>query len=98
MKKSVFWTPHAEDTFREIVDYLRKEWNENISDNFVEKTHSVLELTSSFPNIYKQIDKSRNIRKGLVTKNISFFYRVKRETLEILYFWDNRRNPDTSEY
>lgn len=37
------------------------------------------------------------VRVVLILKNFSLFYRVKSVNVEILSFWDNRRDPETIE-
>jgi plasmid stabilization system protein ParE len=41
--------------------------------------------------------KIENIRYFLVFKHFSIYYRVKSDVIEILSFWDNRRNPEDLE-
>jgi len=35
-----------------------------------------------------------SIRKAVVQKNLTFFYRFQRDQIDILKVWDNRQNPD----
>ena len=37
--------------------------------------------------------KPNNTRKGLINKNCSVIYRVKASHIQLLVFWDNRKNP-----
>ncbi len=98
MNLQILWTPIAETTFQETVKYLTSEWSEITAYQFIARTHAILSNLSTFPLMYKSINDKLKIRKGLINKHISFFYRVKASSIEILYFWDNRRNPEDSEY
>jgi len=33
------------------------------------------------------------IRKAYISANISLYYHIKPDSIELLYFWNNRRNP-----
>ena len=50
--------------------------------------------------MYEASGRSKNIRKGLVTNQITLFYKIKpgKGELELLIFWDNRQNPKSLPY
>lgn len=37
--------------------------------------------------------KMQNIREAVVTKHTLLLYRVKQKQIELLVFWDTRKNP-----
>jgi len=93
MASVISWTPEAEFTFNNIIEYLNAEWSEKEVRNFVRKTINILELIAEYPNLFKA-SKKKNIRIGLITKQISIIYRVKKNKIQLLSFWDNRQDPD----
>ena len=38
-----------------------------------------------------------NVKSVLVDRNFSIYYKINDDTIEILSFWDNRRNPENLE-
>ncbi len=93
MALPVRWTLKAARSFDRIISYLENEWTVKEVERFVRKTFSTITIISAFPNIYVE-DKVKNIRKAFVTEQVSMIYRTFDNHIDILYFWDNRRNPD----
>ena len=56
------------------------------------------ELRRENPEIYKSASGIQDVRKGKVNEFISLFYRIKSNEIELLYFWDNRKDPKKSTF
>jgi plasmid stabilization system protein ParE len=69
-------------------------------DAFAEQTDKVIEQIAENPYMFVATEKRKNVRKGLVNKLVSLFYRVKprKKEIELLRFSDNRMDPDKLEY
>jgi plasmid stabilization system protein ParE len=91
------WTPEAKISYFNILDYLQTKWGTNEIKNFVEKTNFVLHQIDKNPKMFKQ-SKSKNIRIGLISKQTSLFYRIKKSEIELLTFWDNRQDDKKLKY
>ena len=50
-----------------------------------------------FPYLWTEVEGYENIRRALVFFNYSIFYLIEKNTITILSFWDNRRNPEELE-
>ena len=50
-------------------------------------------LISQNPEMFIEVDK-KNIRKGMISKQTSVFYKVLNQDILIVTFWDNRQNPE----
>jgi plasmid stabilization system protein ParE len=96
----VSWTPKALKSFMEIVDFLNEKWTKKEVDAFAEQTDKVIEQIAENPYMFVATEKRKNVRKGLVNKLVSLFYRVKprKKEIELLRFSDNRMDPDKLEY
>jgi plasmid stabilization system protein ParE len=96
----VSWTPKALKSFMEIVDFLNERWTKKEIDGFAEQTDKVIEQIAENPYMFVATEKRKNVRKGLVNKLVSLFYRVKprKQEIELLRFRDNRMDPDKLEY
>ena len=59
-----------------------------------------MELIRHNPEMDEESKKKRSIRKILITKQNTLYYRVKshKKELEILVFWDNRQDPGNLDY
>ncbi len=87
------WTKRADKKFDKIIEYLISEWNENVAKNFILKVYNFLDILSQFPEIGSLENKERAIRGFVIAKQVTIFYRIKGNTIIILNFFDNRRNP-----
>ncbi len=50
-------------------------------------------LIAENPNIGSPSEIDR-VKYVLIDKNFSLYYRINKEVIEILAFWDNRRDPE----
>lgn len=91
----VYWTHKAIKSFNNIVDFLNERWTKKEIDAFAEQTDKVIEQISENPYMFVATDSRKNVRKGMVNKLVSLFYRVKprKKEIELIKFHDNRQDP-----
>ena len=96
----ISWTPIARRSYFKILDHLEAAWTEKEIQNFINEVNDLLEQIRQNPEMFQQSRKRKNIRKGLVTKHNTLYYRVRsrRKELQLLLFWDNRQDPDKLPY
>lgn len=90
----IFWTDHALIELKETFNYLENKWSEAEIKNLASKIDKTLELISSNPELFPLTEIKINIRRAVITKHNSLYYRPKNETIEVLSFFANRKNPD----
>ncbi len=95
MPKQITWSPLAESDFDAILEYLNKNWDAKVATNFIDLTESVIDQISNNPKQYPIIFKRKKIRKCVLTKHNSVFYRDSRSRVEILRIYDTRQDPDS---
>ena len=90
----ISWTPTAKKTYFKVLDYLAEEWTKKEVENFVHKVESILEQIKSNPEMFEASRKKKNVRKGLINKQNTLYYRVKprKNELELITFWYNRKD------
>jgi len=95
----IVWSPRATADFERIVEYLLLEWNETVAYDFAEDVDRVLHIVSLMPEVYPKLN-ARKIRKAVVVKQVSLFYRIDEhnEDIRVLRLWDNRQNPTGLKY
>ena len=93
MAVEIKWSKKAKKKFDDIVDFIEENWSEKSAKKFVQNTEHTLRLIYQNPKMFTEVDK-KNIRKGIITKQTSVFYRIYKKHIRIVTFWDNRRNPD----
>ena len=69
-------------------------------DTFVVQTEETIAQIQNNPYIYQVSQVNKNVRRGLVNKIVTLYYKVKprKGEVDLLDFWDNRQNPDKNKY
>lgn len=90
----IVWSPRADADFDKIIDYLLLEWGETVALDFADEVNKVLLVVSLMPELYPTVNK-RKVRKAVVVKQITLYYRFdeEMEVIRILRLWDNRQDP-----
>ena len=93
MHRNIIWSPLAEKDFENILIYLKDNWNDDVLDNFIDITDNMISQIISNPKQFPLIQKKIKIRKCVLTKHNTLFYRIKRDAIEILRIYDTRQDP-----
>jgi plasmid stabilization system protein ParE len=81
-----------------LLDYLKKEWGDNVSDNFIYRLQSRLRTLSQQPYIGASSTVIKSVRSILITKQNRLYYRIKDDIIEVLNMYDTRINPKKNPY
>ncbi|MDP4227341.1 MAG: type II toxin-antitoxin system RelE/ParE family toxin [Bacteroidota bacterium] len=98
MPKQVVWSPLSEGDFAMILDYLYKNWDEKVAIQFINLTESILGQIAINPRQFPIINKKKRIRKCVLTKHNTMYYRDGKSQVEILRIFDTRQDPNTLIY
>ena len=93
MNYNVYWTTEAEETFNKNITYLEQEWTETVIEGFINKTEEIINTIQANPLLYPVVNKRKGIHKCLIVKQVSLYYRITENRLELLTFWNNYQNP-----
>ncbi len=93
----VIWSAKARITFFSVFDYLEKNWTKKEIVQFNQRTEIVIQAVKRNPGIFPISPTHKEIRKAIIDKNNSFFYKVDiyNKNIYLLTFFDNRQNPDS---
>ena len=94
MSKQIVWSPLSENDFSGILNYLNKNWGEKAASQFIDLTESFLTQISVNPRQFPVIHKKKKIRKCVLTKHNTLFYRDSKFQIDILRIYDTRQDPD----
>ena len=95
MPKQIIWSPLAESDFAKILDYLDKNWEKKVAAHFIELTENLINQISLNPRQFPICYTRKNVRKCVLTKHNTLFYRDTRSSIQILRIYDTRQDPDT---
>lgn len=89
---AVFLSPLAERKLVILLYYLLDEWGEKSRVNFLSRFRKATEKISSFPKSCSESVAMKGLYKCVITKQSSFYYRIKNEEIEIITLIDNRQD------
>ncbi|MGE4287372.1 MAG: type II toxin-antitoxin system RelE/ParE family toxin [Salinivirgaceae bacterium] len=94
------WTPRAVSDFNKILVYLYENWGIKELENFINQTDNVLHRIAQNPQMFIESKQKKDVRKGVVTRHNSLFYRInpQKKEIQLLTFWDNRKDPKKLNY
>ena len=89
----IFWTKKSLSRFQDIHSYIQNEFGKNASDKFKDKVFDFLELLERYPGLGTLEVPDKNIHGFQISKQTKIFYRVNKDQISLLTFFDNRQDP-----
>ena len=93
MHREILWSPLAEKDLGNILEYLTENWDQKVIIRFFNKIDLAVSQISKVPNQYPIINKKLKVRKCVVTKQNTLFYREIEKRIEVLRLYDTRQDP-----
>ncbi|RAI88485.1 type II toxin-antitoxin system RelE/ParE family toxin [Algoriphagus yeomjeoni] len=94
----IFWTDHALSELESTFKYLEDNWTEKELVKLGLKIEHTLELISKNPTIFQESPDKKGVRQAVVAKHNTMYYRIVKETIEILSFFSNRQSPSRRKF
>jgi len=91
--ENVIWSPSAKTDIENISKYIIQEWGKNALSRFLKKVNRIIAQIVLNPSQYPQINTSLRIRKCVITKQNTLFYRFINGKIEIVRIYDTRQDP-----
>jgi len=92
MPYAVYWAPTAKKSYVQILKHIQERWTEKELIVFINRTEEVISHMSNNPLLYPY-SQQHDVHKCVIMPQVSLFYRRKLDVVQLLLFWDNRRNP-----
>lgn len=93
---SVLWTDRSVQNALSIKKYISHNFSQKEVDNFFALLGAFEKAVGIFPKLYPLSSQQREIRRAVLSKELSAFYRIAKNKIEILAVLDNR--CDSSEW
>jgi plasmid stabilization system protein ParE len=93
MTREVIWSPASERDFEAILEYLQIKWSRRVISKFINKVDDNIGLILEDPKIFPVINEELQIRKSVITKQNSLYYREINQKIEIVRLFDTRQDP-----
>ena len=89
----IVWSDDAVADYHQNIDFLLEKWSVQVAVEFMEDVETIIELVERQPEKYPLTD-YQGIRKAVVRKQITLFFRLKDETIHLIQFWNNYQDPE----
>lgn len=95
MVEEIIWSTKASITFDENIKFLEDNWSDNEVERFVNLANRTINTITYQPLAFPKYKKYYNIRKVLVVKQVSLFYKYypKQNKIQLLVFFNNFQKP-----
>jgi plasmid stabilization system protein ParE len=93
----LIWSDNAIRNLKSIITYLENAWTEKEIRKFVQLLNRQLILVQTNPYLFPLIKKSINLRKAVLSKQISVYYQIETNHIRVISLFDNRQNPNKIE-
>lgn len=87
------WTVHALSELSDTIRHLEEKWTERELIQFSNAIDNTVEIISRHPEIYPASHKKKNIRKAVVDENNTIYYKIEKDSIQILSVFGTKQNP-----
>lgn len=91
----IVWTNKAIANLDFIIEYLARNWTENEISAFFKKLDKRINIIAQRPLLYPLTKNRKNVRRSVLTPQITIYYRINKRAVELLTLFDNRQNPSS---
>jgi plasmid stabilization system protein ParE len=88
----IFWTNNALNELEKTIEYLRENWTAKDISNFALKLEDTIALISRNPNLFPKSGIKRNVYRAIVAKHNTLFYRIEKDSVQILSLFSHRQS------
>jgi len=87
---SILWTERSLQNAISIKEYLISSFSKKEVDSFYAVLQSFEIAVCTFPELYPESSVRKNIRRAVLSKVLSAYYRVNNGKIEVIALLDNR--------
>lgn len=93
MKREIKLSKRTMRKLDSLLVYLEEEWSIKVKHEFVLKLDKSLKQIQKLPDSFPESEKIRGLRKCVLTKQTTVFYKYSETTIDVITIFDNRQNP-----
>lgn len=94
MSRKVVISKTAEKKLDKLLDYLSQKWSVTVKRAFVKKLDSTIKIINNQPEIFPESKKGKGLRKCVITKQTTLYYRYNSKRINVVTIFDTRQNPN----
>jgi plasmid stabilization system protein ParE len=89
----LIWSDEALNNLKDIIDYLENRWTQREIRKFAQLLDKQLNRIKDNPFTYTETNRSNGLRKSVLSKQTTIYYRIYESEIRIVTLFDNRQNP-----
>jgi plasmid stabilization system protein ParE len=93
MPRKVIISKTAEKKLNSLFKYLLENWSAKVKSNFIKKLDHNIDHIKSEPESFPESQKDLGLRKCVITKQTTLYYRFDSDQIKIVTIFDTRQNP-----
>lgn len=90
----ILWTDNALNELEKTIKYLEENWTKKELTALALKLENILILISENPLLFQSSGIKKDLRRAVILKYNTLYYRLKEDKIEIISFFSNRQNPN----
>ena len=90
----IVWSDEALIKLKGIINYIEQYWSEKEIKKFASLLNHQLKLIENNPFLFTESAKSSGLRKSVLSKQTTIYYRIINYEIHLITLFDNRQNPD----
>lgn len=94
----VVWSNEAILNTESISTYIQENWTEKEVQQFFRRLEERITLISQFPRLFRKSRSHRTIRRSVLNKQTTIYYRFEHDHIEILSIFGNRQDPSKLDF
>jgi len=95
---SIIFSDRASDELTSVLEYIENEWSLRISNVFSILFNEKIINIQSNPFLYPPFRNKKNVRRCVISKHVSLYYRIKSDEIQIITLFNNRRDPKSLKF
>lgn len=89
----LIWSDEALFNLKEIINYLENRWTQREIKKFSQLLDRQLKLIEDNPYLFAESQNSNGLRKSVLSKQTTIYYRIQDNEIQIMTLFDNRQDP-----
>ncbi|MCB0497071.1 MAG: type II toxin-antitoxin system RelE/ParE family toxin [Cyclobacteriaceae bacterium] len=91
--RGIVLSKRAAKKLDKLLNYLESEWSERVKINYVEKFDQIVNQLRTFPEIGQETELVKGLRRLVITKQTTIYYRYDNKYVKIAAIFDTRMDP-----
>jgi plasmid stabilization system protein ParE len=88
----IIWSDEALTNLKNIINYLENNWSQKETSKFARLLEKRINLITKNPFLFPESNILNGIRRSVLSKQITIYYRITESQIRIITLFDNRQN------